>query len=126
MARQSLAASRLTVVAVAALAGGIATDPDSQVLGLVAYACASLGASFGPAVLFPLFWRRTTAHGLIAGMLTGAFAVVGWRALEGGVFDLYELLPAFAAACVAIVVVSRVEGPDPVSEDAFEASASRG
>ena len=91
MPRQSLVASRLTVVAVAALAGGIATDPDSQVSGLVAYAWASLGASFGPAVLFTLFWRRTTAHGLIAGMLTGAFAVVGWRALEGGVFDLYEV-----------------------------------
>ena len=123
--RQSLVASRLTVVAVAALAGGIATDPDSQVLGLVAYAWAGLGASFGPAVLFTLFWRRTTTHGLIAGMLTGAFAVVGWRALEGGVFDLYELLPAFAAAGVAIVVVSRVEGRDPVSEDTFEASAFR-
>ena len=59
-------------------------------------------------------------------MLTDAFAVVGWRALEGGVFDLYELLPAFLAAGVAIVVVSRVEGLDPVSEDAFEASASHG
>ena len=122
--RQSLLASRLTVVAVAALAGGIATDPQSQVLGLVAYAWAGLGASLGPAVLFTLFWERTTANGLLAGMVTGASAVVGWRALEGGLFDLYELLPAFAAACLAIVVVSRIEGVDPVSSDAFEASVA--
>lgn len=121
--RQLLIASRLTVVAVAAGAGAVAADPDSQVLGLVAYAWAGLGASFGPAVLFTLFWRRTSANGLIAGMLVGAATVVGWRALEGGVFDLYELLPAFSAACLAIWVGSLVGRGDPASERAFDRSA---
>ncbi len=113
--RQILLASRL---AVAAGAGAVAMDPDSQVLGLVAYAWAGLGASFGPAPRFTLFWRRTTANGLIAGMMVGAATVVGWRGLEGGVFDLYEPLPAFLAACLAIWVVSRVESADPASERA--------
>ena len=121
--RQLLVASRLTVVAVAAGAGDLANEPDTQVLGLVAYAWASLGASFGPAVLFTLFWRRTSANGLIAGMLVGAATVVGWRALEGGVFDLYELLPAFSAACLAIWVVSLAGRDDPASERAFDRSA---
>ncbi|MDE0350608.1 MAG: sodium/proline symporter PutP [Gammaproteobacteria bacterium] len=120
--RQLLVASRLTVVAVAAAAGTVATDPDSQVLGLVAYAWAGLGASFGPALLFTLFWRRTSANGLIAGMVVGATTVVGWRGLEGGVFDLYELLPAFLAACLAIWVISLVESGDPASERAFDRS----
>ena len=120
--RQLLVASRLTVAAVAAGAGVVATDPDSQVLGLVAYAWAGLGASFGPALLFTLFWRRTTANGLIAGMVVGAVAVVGWRGLEGGVLDLYELLPAFLAACLAIWVASLAESADPVSERAFDRS----
>lgn len=120
--RQLLLASRLTVVAVAAGAGVVATDPDSQVLGLVAYAWAGLGASFGPALLFTLFWRRTSANGLIAGMVVGAATVVGWRGLEGGVFDLYELLPAFLAACVAIWIVSQLESGDPASERAFDRS----
>lgn len=120
--RQLLLASRLTVVGVAAGAGAVATDPDSQVLGLVAYAWAGLGASFGPALLFTLFWRRTSANGLIAGMVVGAATVVGWRGLEGGVFDLYELLPAFLAACLAIWVASLVESADPASERAFDRS----
>ena len=122
--RQLLVASRLTVVAVAAGAGAVATDPDSQVLDLVAYAWAGLGASFGPALLFTLFWRRTTANGLIAGMVVGAATVVAWRGLEGGVFGLYELLPAFLAACLAIWVVSLVESADPASERAFDRSVS--
>ena len=120
--RQLLLASRLTVIAVAAGAGAVAMDPDSEVLGLVAYAWAGLGASFGPALLFTLFWRRTSANGLIAGMVVGAATVVGWRGLEGGVFDLYELLPAFLAACLAIWVVSLVESADPASERAFDRS----
>ena len=124
--RQALLASRLTVVAVAAAAGGVAMDPDSEVLGLVAYAWAGLGASFGPALLFTLFWRRATANGLIAGMLAGACCVVGWRALEGGVFELYELLPAFAAACAAIVAVSMLEPGDPRAERAFDRSVAAG
>ena len=99
-------------------------DPDSEVLGLVAYAWAGLGASFGPALLFTLFWRRTTANGLIAGMLAGACCVVGWRALEGGVFELYELLPAFAAAGAAIVAVSMLEPGDPRAERAFDRSVA--
>ena len=122
--RQTLLASRLTVVAVAAAAGSVAMDPDSQVLGLVAYAWAGLGASFGPALLFTLFWRRTTANGLIAGMLAGACCVVGWRALEGGVFDLYELLPAFVAAGAAIVAVSILAPGDPRAERAFDRSVA--
>ena len=122
--RQLLVASRLTVVAVAAVAGAVASDPDSQVLGLVAYAWAGLGASFGPALLCTLFWRRTSANGLIAGMLVGAATVVGWRGLEGGVFDVYELLPAFVAAGMAIVAVSLLEGADPASERAFDRSAA--
>ena len=107
---RALGWSRATVVGVAALAGALASDPSSKVLGLVAYAWAGLGASFGPALIFALFWRGVTAKGLVAGMLTGAATVVGWRGLEGGLFELYELLPAFALASLAIFVVSWLDG----------------
>ncbi|MCZ6887223.1 MAG: sodium/proline symporter PutP [Gammaproteobacteria bacterium] len=106
--RAVLWASRATVIVIALAAGAAALDPDSQVLGLVAYAWAGLGASFGPAVLFCLFSRRTTALGLVAGMLTGAAVTVVWHNLSGGLFDLYELLPAFAAAALAIHLGNRL------------------
>ena len=106
--RHALLLSRATVAAVALAAGLLAMDPDNAVLDLVAYAWAGLGASFGPVVLACLFWRRTSEAGVVAGIITGAAVTVAWRYLAGahGVFDLYELLPAFVCAAGAIVVAS--------------------
>lgn len=39
------------------------------------------GASFGPLVLFALFWRRTNMQGALAGMLTGGIMVFVWKYL---------------------------------------------
>ena len=105
--RQRLLASRTTVAAIAVAAGWLGMNPASGVLDLVAYAWAGLGASFGPAVLACLFWRRTTEAGLVAGMVTGAATAVLWHELDGGLFALYEMVPAFLAASVAIAVASR-------------------
>ena len=102
-----LLASRCTVASIAVIAGLIAMDPQSQVLQLVAYAWAGLGASFGPAVLACLFWRRTTEAGLVAGMVAGAACTVIWHHLAGGLFDLYEIVPGFAAASITIIALSR-------------------
>ena len=104
--RGRLWASRATVAAIALAAGWLGMDPKSGVLDLVAYAWAGLGASFGPAVLACLFWRRTTAVGLIAGMATGAATAVLWHELDGGVFAVYEIVPAFFAASAAIAIGS--------------------
>ncbi|MFP6796599.1 MAG: sodium/solute symporter, partial [Pseudomonadales bacterium] len=103
--KHPLALSRLMVVLVAMLAWGIALDPENRVLDLVAYAWGGLGASLGPCVLYCLFWKGTTGQGLIAGMLVGGSTIFLWRNLSGGIFDLYEILPAFVLACVAIYFV---------------------
>jgi sodium/proline symporter len=101
---------RAMVLAVALLAIWIARDPESKVLGLVSYAWAGFGAAFGPVVLFSLFWGRMTRNGALAGMLAGAVTVVVWKELvvAAGHSSLYEMVPGFTAACVAIVVVSRI------------------
>ena len=109
--RQRLLASRGTVAAIAICAGLLGMDPASGVLELVAYAWAGLGASFGPAVLACIFWRRTTQAGLVAGMVVGAATAVLWHELDGGLFDLYEMVPAFLAGCAAIAVASRQQTP---------------
>jgi sodium/proline symporter len=94
---------RAMVLAVAALAMWIARDPDSRVLGLVAYAWAGFGSAFGPVVVLSLFWKRMTRNGALAGMLTGAVVVIAWKHTGSA---LYEMVPGFLAATVAIVVVS--------------------
>ena len=98
---------RLMVLAVAVLAIGIASNPESRVLGLVGYAWAGFGAAFGPVVLFSLLWPRMTRNGALAGMLVGAVTVIIWR--NGGWFGLYEMVPGFALACVAIVIGSKLD-----------------
>ncbi|KAF1703032.1 sodium/proline symporter PutP [Pseudoxanthomonas suwonensis] len=94
---------RAMVLAVAALAMWIARDPESRVLGLVSYAWAGFGAAFGPVVVLSLFWKRMTRNGALAGMLAGAATVIAWKHTGSA---LYEMVPGFIAATVAIVLVS--------------------
>lgn len=66
-------------------------------------------ASFGPLMLCSLYWRRANKAGAVAGMLSGTAAVLLWHNLVkplGGVFAIYELLPAFIISLLFIVVVS--------------------
>jgi sodium/proline symporter len=93
---------RLAVVAIAMLALFLASDPDSKVLDLVAYAWAGFGAAFGPVILISLYWRRMSRSGAIAGVLTGGITVIAWKQLAGGIFDIYEIVPGvlFSAAAV--------------------------
>ena len=106
---QVLIVSRITLAAVLIFGCFVAWDENSVIFNVVSYAWAGLGASFGPLTLFSLYWRRTTKQGAIAGMITGAAMVLIWHNLIkplGGVFGIYELLPAFLCGCLAIAIVS--------------------
>jgi len=107
--RTVLRMTRITLLVISAVAMVIALDEDSVIFKVVAFAWAGFGATFGPLMLFSLFWKRTTREGAIAGMLTGGSMVFIWKYLiapMGGIFDIYELLPAFVFSCIAIFVVS--------------------
>lgn len=81
-------------------------DSDNTVLELVEYAWAGFGAAFGPVMLFSVFWRRMTSWGAVAGIVTGGVTVIVWSLIEGGIFELYELVPGFILGSIAIVIVS--------------------
>ena len=124
----SMNAARITLLVIAVIAAFIAHNPDSSVFAIVSFAWAGFGAAFGPVVLFSLFWKRTTKWGALAGMVSGGCMVFIWKYLVrplGGVWNLYELLPAFLIACVLIVVVSLLT-PKPSQEilDEFDQVAS--
>lgn len=101
---------RIAVIIIAIIAIVIAQDPESRVLDLVGYAWAGFGAAFGPIIVLSLFWKRTTREGAIAGMVIGALTVIIWAQLEGGMFDLYEIVPGFILGTVVIIVVSLIVG----------------
>lgn len=114
---------RAMVAVVALLAIWIARDPDSKVLGLVAYAWAGFGAAFGPVVILSLFWARMTRNGALAGMVAGAATVILWKevVVAGGHSSLYEIVPGFIAAGTAILVVSRFgSAPDDAVRERHE------
>ncbi len=107
--KQVLWASRITLVLITVIAVLIALDKDSVIFKIVSFAWAGFGATFGPLMLFSLFWKRTTRAGAIAGMLSGGGMVFFWKLVLnplGGVFGIYELLPAFIFSAICIVVVS--------------------
>jgi sodium/proline symporter len=127
--KTAMAVARGTVIAIALVSVGLAWDPASSVFKIVSFAWAGFGAAFGPVVLFALFWKRSNRWGALAGMLTGGVMVFVWKygvSRLGGAWAIYELLPAFLAACVAIVVVSLLTPPPEQSvRDTFERVQNR-
>ena len=114
--KASMMAARGTVAAIAVVGVILAWDPNSSVFRVVSFAWAGFGAAFGPVTLFALFWKRSNRQGALAGMVVGGGMVFIWKYLiapMGGGWAIYELLPAFIAASIAIVVVSLATGePD--------------
>ena len=100
--------SRIAVILVSACSLALAYNPNNYILDLVAYAWAGFGASFGPLMLFSLFWKRTTLKGAVAGVFFGGSTVLLWKecfAYTG----LYEIIPGFAVSCLAIFIVSLLD-----------------
>ena len=123
--KQVMLVTRITLLVIALIAIIIALDEDSVIFKIVSFAWAGFGATFGPIMLFSLFWKRTTRTGAIAGMISGAGMVFLWKLVIsklGGVFAIYELLPAFIFSAICIVVVSLLtKRPSAEIEADFEA-----
>lgn len=110
--------SRITLLAIALIAIVIALDENSVIFTIVSFAWAGFGATFGPLMLFSLFWKRMTRAGAVAGMVGGAGMVFLWKLVIsklGGAFGIYELLPAFIFSSICIIVVSLLT-PAPSAE----------
>ena len=105
--KEVLLVSRITVFAVAIVAFGLCLLPNNNsIFGLVSYAWAGFGATFGAIIFLALFWKKCTADGASLGLLVGFITVVVWHNLHGGIFDIYEILPGFIATLVVAVIVS--------------------
>lgn len=102
---------RYTVVSIAVLAYLLALDPESRVLDLVAHAWAGFGAAFGPLLIGALYLKSMTRAAALGGMLVGGLTVILWARVEGGIFDLYELVPGFLFSSAVILMFSLRRGP---------------
>ena len=122
--KASMLAARLTLIVIAIIGIVIAWDPNSSVFTIVSFAWAGFGATFGPVMLAALFWKRSNKWVAMAGRVVGGicvFLVKDAVKPMGGIWDIYELLPAFICACIAIVVVSLLtKAPEKEITDEFE------
>lgn len=122
--KMTVVVARICLVIIAVIGIFLAADPNSSVFGIVSFAWAGFGAAFGPVVLTALFWKRSNMYGALAGMVSGGAMVFIWKYLVrplGGAWNIYELLPAFLVALVAIVIVSLLTpAPSKEIQDEFE------
>ncbi len=124
-AKQKMLVARGSLAVIAVLGVLLAQDPNSSVFTIVSFAWAGFGASFGPSMLCALFWKRTTWQGALAGMLSGGVMIFLWKFLlkpMGGIWGIYELLPAFLVGLAAIIVVSLMtQAPEKDITGTFDA-----
>ncbi len=134
--KTSMWVARISVVIISIVAIFLAWDPNSSVFRIVSFAWAGFGGAFGPIMICALFWKRTTKQGAIAGMISGGLVVfvykwlrdgfiIGGKAtggfIDGSVFDIYELLPAFIIGIVVIICVSLLtKKPENEISDTFD------
>ena len=127
--KASVKIARITVVIISIVGVILASNPNSSVFEIVSFAWAGFGAAFGPVVLCALFWKRSNKWGALAGMITGGAMIFIWKygiARLGGVFAIYELLPAFILATIVNIVVSLVtSAPSKDITDTYEKVMSR-
>lgn len=126
--KQTMLMARLTVICIAVIAVFLAANPESSIFAIVSFAWAGFGATFGPAIVFSLFWKRSNRQGITAGLIGGGIMVFVWKFFIrplGGTFGIYELLPAFLFNCILVIIVSLLTAaPDEEINREFDAYRS--
>ena len=110
--KETLWVGRVVVVIIAVIAFFIASNGGSgaqAIMNMVENAWGLFGASFGPAVLLSLFWRRFTYLGAVAGIVVGAVVDIVWLLYLTAPTGVYEILPGFVASAVVCVIVSLID-----------------
>jgi sodium/proline symporter len=97
-----LTIGRLLTIIIGVIGFGLAWQSKELVFEMVSYAWGGLGASFGPALLLTLWWRKTSTAGVLAGMISGTLFTI-WD-IAGG--TVTPRLTAFLIAFLAVVVLS--------------------
>lgn len=107
---------RLFLFLVAIITIAIAAHSKITIFKSVAFAWSGLGASFGPVIIFSLYWKQMTRVGAIVGILVGAIVVIVWSSYSSvignleylGLFPGIEILPGFLSSSISIVITSLV------------------
>jgi len=106
--RRLVSISRVVTLAVGVVAFLVAISAKELVFEMVGFAWSGLGASFGPALILTLWWKKITREGVMAGMICGTVVTIAWRLTPQLKFVLFEIVPAFFIALLACIIVSLI------------------
>ncbi len=126
--KQIMLVTRIVLVLIMVFAAFVAIGGNQVIFSVVSFAWAGLGATFGPLMIFSLFWKKTTYPAAVAGMATGGISAIIWKVFVkplGGAFGVYELAPAFALSALVIWLVSLATKPETVYEEDFNAVSGK-
>jgi len=111
--RLSLLGKAVTVV-IGLVAIALALSETRMIFWFVLFAWSGIAAAFTPVVLCSLFWKRTTRAGAVAGMVGGFVTTIVWVVwFKARFWNLYEMIPGFAAAFLCTALVSLATAPEP-------------
>ena len=98
--------NKFLTLLVALVAFGMVLLMEDTVYGLVSYAWSGIGASFGPAVVLLLFWKRFSRAGIYASLITGTLSAIIWKTWLADPTGISERLASYILAFSAAVLFS--------------------
>jgi Na+/proline symporter len=104
---QVLTVSRFTIFFIGLGSMLTALNDIDMIFWFVLFAWSGLGASFGPIILFTLYYKKTSREGAVCGILTGFLTTIIWKVTGLSDSITYELVPAFFLSSIIIWQISR-------------------
>ncbi|VAW19904.1 hypothetical protein MNBD_BACTEROID01-2341 [hydrothermal vent metagenome] len=106
--KRMLLLNKLLTLLVGLVAFLLAITMKETVYELVSYAWSGIGASFGPAIVLLIFWKRFSRAGVFASLITGTVSAVAWKTFLAVPTGISERLASYMLAFVMAVVFSLI------------------
>jgi len=104
--RRMLLLNKLFTLAVGLIGFVLAITMKDTVYGLVSYAWSGIGASFGPAIILLLFWKKFSRAGVFASLISGTLFSVIWKTWLVDSTGISERLASYVLAFTMAIVFS--------------------
>ncbi|MEN8117470.1 MAG: sodium/proline symporter [Bacteroidota bacterium] len=104
--RRMLFLNKILTLAVGLVGFLLAITMEDTVYGLVSYAWSGIGASFGPAIVLLIFWKRLSRAGVFASLITGTISAVVWKTWLVEPTGISERLASYVLAFSMAVIFS--------------------
>ncbi len=104
--KELILVSRIATITIGIVAFLIAIFTRQLVYHLVLFAWGGLGAVFGPAMFFSLWWKKATKAGILAGMIVALLTIIVINLIPVFKATHIDLVFAFLLSIAAITTVS--------------------